>query len=163
MHRKSNGASPLQQLHPCTSLLFAAAITHRTVLRYIIASVGRGERGVESMPTGGNGGVTAKKTEVGLPIVRNGDEDLKWWAEEQDEDEDDDGDTEKDADLGASLKAASISQMESAVDALFRELAKLRTGMASAGQIISCRVVIVLMHLLITVNSPAGSNMPYCF
>lgn len=83
--------------------------------------------------------------------------------EEQDEDEEELEDTEEDANLGANVKAASISQMESAVDALLRELAKLRTGMASAGQIISCRVVIVLMHLLITVNSPAGSNMPYCF
>ncbi|CAA2972216.1 Ribosome recycling factor [Olea europaea subsp. europaea] len=54
---------------------------------------------------------------------------------EQDEDEEELEDTEEDANLGANVKAASISQMESAVDALSRELAKLRTGRASAGML----------------------------
>ncbi|KAL2506953.1 Ribosome recycling factor [Forsythia ovata] len=55
--------------------------------------------------------------------------------EDEEELEDDDGDTEEDANLGASIKAASITQMESAVDALSRELAKLRTGRASVGML----------------------------
>ncbi|KAL2507410.1 Ribosome recycling factor [Forsythia ovata] len=64
---------------------------------------------------------------------------IKVQDEDEDEDEeeleDDDGDTEEDANLGASIKAASITQMESAVDALSRELAKLRTGRASVGML----------------------------
>ncbi|CAI9780604.1 unnamed protein product [Fraxinus pennsylvanica] len=55
--------------------------------------------------------------------------------EDEKELEDDHGDTEKDANLGANVKATSISQMELAVDALSRELAKLRTGRASAGML----------------------------
>ncbi|XP_042001566.1 ribosome-recycling factor-like [Salvia splendens] len=51
--------------------------------------------------------------------------------EEDDEEEDDD----EGVDLGVSVKANALSQMNAAVDALSRELAKLRTGRASAGML----------------------------
>lgn len=53
--------------------------------------------------------------------------------EEQEEDEEVGGDDEHGVDLGASVKATAVSQMNAAVDALSRELAKLRTGRASPG------------------------------
>lgn len=52
--------------------------------------------------------------------------------EEEEEEEGDDNDNEK-GDLGASVKVAAVSQMNAAIDALSRELTKLRTGRASAG------------------------------
>ncbi|KAL3829506.1 hypothetical protein ACJIZ3_018308 [Penstemon smallii] len=55
--------------------------------------------------------------------------------EEEQEEEDYDEDEEQGGDLGSSVKATSVSQMEAAVDALSRELAKLRTGRASAGML----------------------------
>lgn len=60
---------------------------------------------------------------------------IKEQYEDEEELEDDHGDTEKDVNLGANVKATSISQMESAVDALSRELTKLRTGRASSGML----------------------------
>lgn len=39
-------------------------------------------------------------------------------------------------DIGPTVKAAALSQMEAAMDALSRELVKLRTGRASAGEAI---------------------------
>ncbi|KAL1553308.1 ribosome-recycling factor-like [Salvia divinorum] len=58
--------------------------------------------------------------------------------EEEDEDNDDveeDDDDDEGVDLGVSVKANALSQMNAAVDALSRELAKLRTGRASAGML----------------------------
>lgn len=52
--------------------------------------------------------------------------------EEVDSDEDDES-TAESVNVGPSIKAAAISQMEAATDSLSRELAKLRTGRASAG------------------------------
>ncbi|KAG6412638.1 hypothetical protein SASPL_125321 [Salvia splendens] len=52
--------------------------------------------------------------------------------EEDDAEEEDD---DEDVDLGVSVKANALSQMNAAVDALSRELAKLRTGRASAGML----------------------------
>ncbi|KAL0395768.1 UNVERIFIED_CONTAM: Ribosome-recycling factor [Sesamum calycinum] len=58
--------------------------------------------------------------------------------EEEDEEEEDEEEEEEDeegGDLGASVKAAALAQMEAAIDALSRELVKLRTGRASAGML----------------------------
>ncbi|KAL6521817.1 hypothetical protein OROGR_018386 [Orobanche gracilis] len=52
--------------------------------------------------------------------------------EEEGEDEDEDG---KGFDLGSRIKTIAIVQMNSAVDSLSRELAKLRTGRASSGML----------------------------
>nr|GMD96724.1 Ribosome recycling factor [Ipomoea batatas] len=54
--------------------------------------------------------------------------------EEVDSDEDNESTTES-VNVGPSIKAAAISQMEAATDSLSRELAKLRTGRASAGML----------------------------
>ncbi|KAK4426069.1 Ribosome-recycling factor [Sesamum alatum] len=51
--------------------------------------------------------------------------------EEVDEEEEED----EGGDLGASVKATALAQMEAAIDALSRELIKLRTGRASAGML----------------------------
>ncbi|GMP80780.1 hypothetical protein CsSME_00035763 [Camellia sinensis var. sinensis] len=48
---------------------------------------------------------------------------------------DDDANTVEIVDIGPSVKAAAVLQMEAAVDALSRELSKLRTGRASAGML----------------------------
>ncbi|KAL6994790.1 hypothetical protein U1Q18_043551 [Sarracenia purpurea var. burkii] len=48
---------------------------------------------------------------------------------------DDDANTIEIVDIGPSVKATAVSQMEAAVDALSRELSKLRTGRASAGML----------------------------
>lgn len=48
-------------------------------------------------------------------------------------DDDDYGNPAAAVNIGPSIKAAAVSQMEAAIDALSRELAKLRTGRASAG------------------------------
>ncbi|KAI3463093.1 hypothetical protein Pfo_019756 [Paulownia fortunei] len=53
--------------------------------------------------------------------------------EEEEEEEEGDDEDEEGGDLGASVKAAAVSQMKAAVESLSRELAKLRTGRASAG------------------------------
>ncbi|KAL2485554.1 Ribosome recycling factor [Abeliophyllum distichum] len=58
-------------------------------------------------------------------FAKGGKQQIKVQDEDKDEDEEfegDDGDTEEDANLGASIKAASITQMESAIDALSRML-----------------------------------------
>lgn len=55
--------------------------------------------------------------------------------EEEQEDEEVEGDDEQGVDLGASVKATTVSQMNAAVDALSRELTKLRTGRASPGML----------------------------
>ncbi|PIM99344.1 Ribosome recycling factor [Handroanthus impetiginosus] len=64
---------------------------------------------------------------------------IKEEVEEEDEEEeeewDDEEDDEEGVDLGDSVKTTALSQMEAAVDALSRELAKLRTGRASAGML----------------------------
>ncbi|KAL3526163.1 hypothetical protein ACH5RR_014535 [Cinchona calisaya] len=65
-----------------------------------------------------------------------------------DDDDDDDDEEEEEmevgkdtgnaaqiANIGPTIKAATVSQMEAAVDALSRELLKLRTGRASAGML----------------------------
>lgn len=52
---------------------------------------------------------------------------------EEEEDEEEEEDDDEGVDLGVSVKANALSQMNAAVDALSRELAKLRTGRASAG------------------------------
>lgn len=54
--------------------------------------------------------------------------------EEEDDDEDDEGRLDH-GNVGASTKAAAASQMDAAVDALSRELTKLRTGRASEGML----------------------------
>lgn len=41
-------------------------------------------------------------------------------------------------DIGASVKTTTVSQMEAAIDALSRELSKLRTGRASIGILFYC-------------------------
>ncbi|KAI8018121.1 Ribosome-recycling factor [Camellia lanceoleosa] len=48
---------------------------------------------------------------------------------------DDDANTVEIVDIGPSVKAAAVLQMEAAVDAQSRELSKLRTGRASAGML----------------------------
>ncbi|KAK6928489.1 Ribosome recycling factor domain [Dillenia turbinata] len=48
---------------------------------------------------------------------------------------DDDGDTVEVEDIGPAVKSATVSQMEAAIVALSRELAKIRTGRASAGML----------------------------
>ncbi|KAL8474582.1 hypothetical protein ACS0TY_031149 [Phlomoides rotata] len=66
------------------------------------------------------------------PIKEEEDEEEE--EEEEDEErEEEEGDDEKGGDLGATVKDAAVSQMNAAVDALSRELAKLRTGRASTG------------------------------
>ncbi|XP_041997169.1 ribosome-recycling factor-like [Salvia splendens] len=54
---------------------------------------------------------------------------------EEEEDDAEEEDDDEDVDLGVSVKANALSQMNAAVDALSRELAKLRTGRASAGML----------------------------
>lgn len=62
------------------------------------------------------------------------DEEEEEEEEELEEEEEDEDDDEEGIDLGALVKVSAVSQMNSAVDALSRELAKLRTGRASAGR-----------------------------
>ena len=50
------------------------------------------------------------------------------------EDEDDGDAVQVIADIGPSVKSMSTSLMDSAIDSLSRELAKLRTGRASSGK-----------------------------
>ena len=50
-----------------------------------------------------------------------------------DDSDDEDGDAFGAVDIGASVKPAALSQMDAALDALSRELTKLRTGRASVG------------------------------
>lgn len=45
-------------------------------------------------------------------------------------------------DIGPTIKAGAASQMDAAIVALSRELAKLRTGRASAGTLTSDRVIL---------------------
>lgn len=60
------------------------------------------------------------------PDEEEEEEEVEWEEEEE-------GDDDQGVDLGASIKATAVSQMSAAVDALSRELAKLRTGRASSG------------------------------
>lgn len=57
--------------------------------------------------------------------------------EEEEEEQEEEGDDEdgEGIDLGVSVKATAASQMNASVEALSRELAKLRTGRASAGML----------------------------
>ncbi|KAH7852935.1 hypothetical protein Vadar_031174 [Vaccinium darrowii] len=61
---------------------------------------------------------------------------------------DDDANTVEIVDIGPSVKATAVSLMEAAVDALSRELSKLRTGRASAG---------ILDHIIVETG---GVKMP---
>ncbi|KAK6153149.1 hypothetical protein DH2020_012788 [Rehmannia glutinosa] len=65
------------------------------------------------------------------PQIKEKEED----EEEVEEEEEGDDEDEEGGDLGASFKAAAVSQMNAAVDSLSRELAKLRTGRASPGML----------------------------
>lgn len=51
-------------------------------------------------------------------------------------------------DIGSTVKSAAVSQMEAAIDALSRDLMKLRTGRASAG---------MLDHIIVETN---GAKLP---
>lgn len=53
----------------------------------------------------------------------------------QRDDDYDDGGTLQVVNIGPSVKAAALSQMEAAIDALSRDLSKLRTGRASTGML----------------------------
>ncbi|XP_010263238.1 PREDICTED: uncharacterized protein LOC104601561 isoform X2 [Nelumbo nucifera] len=63
-------------------------------------------------------------------------------------DDDDTNTVEMVPDIGPSVKATALSQMQAAIDALSRELSKLRTGRASAG---------MLDHIIIETS---GMKMP---
>ncbi|XP_009787065.1 uncharacterized protein LOC107771345 [Nicotiana tabacum] len=65
-------------------------------------------------------------------------------------DDDDYGNPAAAVNIGPSIKAAAVSQMEAAIDALSRELAKLRTGRASAG---------ILDHIIV---ESGGVKTPLC-
>jgi ribosome recycling factor len=54
---------------------------------------------------------------------------------QRDDDGYDDGGTLQVVNIGPSVKAAALSQMEAAIDALSRDLSKLRTGRASTGML----------------------------
>ncbi|KAJ6821190.1 uncharacterized protein M6B38_393230 [Iris pallida] len=62
--------------------------------------------------------------------------------------EDDDDTIQVPPDFGQNLKSTALSQMEAAIDALSRELSKLRTGRASAG---------MLDHIIVETS---GGKMP---
>ncbi|WOG83919.1 hypothetical protein DCAR_0103097 [Daucus carota subsp. sativus] len=65
-----------------------------------------------------------------------------------DDSDDEDGDAFGAVDIGASVKPAALSQMDAALDALSRELTKLRTGRASVG---------MLDHIIVLAN---GMKIP---
>ncbi|XP_042490465.1 ribosome-recycling factor-like [Macadamia integrifolia] len=72
---------------------------------------------------------------IGLDFLR---ESRRWFAKgrKSRNDDDDDGDTVQVVpDVRPAVKAAAQSQMEAAMDALSRDLSKLRTGRASAGML----------------------------
>ncbi|CAK9161709.1 unnamed protein product [Ilex paraguariensis] len=66
---------------------------------------------------------------------------------EEEEDYDDKGNSVGTVNIGPSVKSATVSQMEAALEALSRELRKLRTGRASAGMSLSLAVIYVLLIL----------------
>ncbi|CAL5418017.1 unnamed protein product [Camellia sinensis] len=81
---------------------------------------------------------------------------------------DDDANTVEIVDIGPSVKAAAVLQMEAAVDALSRELSKLRTGRASAGMldhiiVETCGVRMSLSRLAVVsvLDSKTLSVTPY--
>lgn len=64
-----------------------------------------------------------------------------------DDDDSDDGDAGAAFDIGATVKPAALSQMDAALDALARELTKLRTGRASVGMFPFASPTISLLHI----------------
>ncbi|XP_051117269.1 uncharacterized protein LOC127241990 [Andrographis paniculata] len=75
----------------------------------------------------------AKGRKQHISKVEEAEEDSEW--EEEDEDDDDSDEDDGVSDLVRSVKATANSQMEAAIEALSRELSKLRTGRASAGML----------------------------
>ncbi|KAK4367109.1 hypothetical protein RND71_014989 [Anisodus tanguticus] len=68
----------------------------------------------------------------------------------REEDDDDYGNATSAVNVGPTIKATAVSQMEAAIDSLSRELAKLRTGRASAG---------MLDHIIVETG---GTKTPLC-